>query len=806
MKKLLLPIVILLSLVSILSGCDLYMDESDLKQDNTMNGDGYSAPKTYTDSISTFTYQFNEGVVFIDEKYRPHIFSTQSDTALGVVEIRFAKSIPGNLMPSLGNYLYTGLYDIFEFGLCHQIDVVEQAEGCYVVKGHKVSMRDIFKVYRLKCDFYLAADSVSQENESRSANGEYAIQGRIVPVAKARSSRWEKEFHLINVPLNLAGYAKSPNIQNLVTKELLNISKGPLSDNSRCKLSGELDGYLGAEYVLDIRMSINVDIGEGLVDVRGRLHQGFFAGCLLSRAKANLSIPIFGSTALDHLNPYTNERVKFRANDYILKGARVVFPPISTPAGILEIYATPNFTLDLYTEFKSSEPIGVYYQMDEDIFEFGFHRDPKEKYSYPREKKSSRGISDFFPGDDQLIDYDELGLDNTDSWKFVGNNGTKELTIGAALNLGIEEGVLIDKLINIYFNVNACYDISYNQDFSDKYKARVSILDLGAKQEEELGFANNSKFKENLGVMVNIGARFDYFIDQVDLISIHPKKPFPIIKDESLAFPEMETTVLFNDNLTTDKESWYLAKVKTKNKEYSIDPLSVPRLAIFRTTKPNWTDVGEWDWEFVKIVLPVNEDKKFNKKTVYEYDFGIPIEGSDVLYNRNRYTYIALPYFKTFGGNNYSLGTSFKINGVWGILSDAEQVRVTNATFGDSQTYGFKFSAKTNNTIFVSGWDLRVIVHDASGRPIATKTFDLGKLGGTTDQKFIMFFNGKTNQYYKVAIELYYKNINFEHEEGTFMASELIEIQPAGGTTEVDYSTINSSTGFSEFRDYQILE
>ena len=801
MKKLLYPLTILWSLMIVLSGCDLYLDEEDILQGNITNGDGFSAPKTISDSISTITYQFNEGTVYIDEQYRPHIFSVLQDTAEHTVEIRFAKTIPGNLLPARGDYLATGLCDIFEFGLNHQVDIVEQADGCYILKAHMVSMEEVFKELKIQCDFYLAEDTTN--NESRSGDHDLVI----VPTSRVHNSRFEtKPIPIFYLPLNLAGQTKNPRFKELVTERLLKISKGPLSDDSKVQIHGEFDGYLGAEYVIQLRIKVDVDIKKGYYDVRGILSHQFYAGILLSRAKATLSIPLLGNSESEHTDPHSGEKVEFGPNDFIIKSAKNKSKPITTGIGTFRVYWTPELTLDLYAQYAEEEPIGFYNFFDRELCVLGFHKDPNEFYLYPHEDSSSRGFLDYLELGGFEPDFDDLNLSNTDCYT-IGNNVSKTLTIGAALNPSIEVGLLYNEVFNIYLQAGLCFDVSYNHDFTDKYKAKVNIINYATNEEEQLSYANKSSFESSLALNFAVGGRIDAYIKQVEIINAKFPEPLIITRASSLVSPELETSVFLNENLTTEQQCWFYAKVKTRRKSFISDPLSVPRLAIFRTTKSNWTEVDENEWEFVKTVAPLNDDKKYNKNTIYEYDFGVPVTAGSILNDRKKYTYIAIPYYKGVYGNYYSSGTSFKVNGVWGIINNAEQVRVKNATFGNSQTYGFKFYATANNTILIDGWTLRVTVSDAvSGRTLSTKDFDLGKMDSSATQKFLMFFNGKTNSYYKVDLALYYKSVGVEEELGTSMTSESIDIQPAGGTTEIDYSEINSSTGVSGYGDYQILE
>lgn len=85
-------------------GCTLSLDEPlpDGGED-ILNGDGFSAPKTQQTEFGDVTYQFEEGVRVIDEKYVPYIIYCRNDTAMHHTEILLPRTSPETLSPGEAN-------------------------------------------------------------------------------------------------------------------------------------------------------------------------------------------------------------------------------------------------------------------------------------------------------------------------------------------------------------------------------------------------------------------------------------------------------------------------------------------------------------------------------------------------------------------------------------------------------------------------------------------------------------------------------------------------------------------------------
>lgn len=178
-------IILLLGMMLLAVGCTLSLDEPvpDVGED-TLNGDGFSSPKTEQTELGSVTYQFQDGVRVIDEKYIPYIVTCRNDTTLGHTEILFTKNIPGDLLPRRGELLATTMSQLFQSTLCDEVDAIEASQGGYLMTSHAVSLRKVFKELDFTIDASIAGVYENPDSTaSRSASGDgKQLKGfRLVP-------------------------------------------------------------------------------------------------------------------------------------------------------------------------------------------------------------------------------------------------------------------------------------------------------------------------------------------------------------------------------------------------------------------------------------------------------------------------------------------------------------------------------------------------------------------------------------------------------------------------------------------------
>lgn len=176
----------ILAIIGILifaSGCTLMLDEPPADgNDDTPNGDGFTAPRTEQTEFGDVTYQFQDGVRLINEKYVPYIISCRNDSTLGHTEILFTKNIPSDLLPQRGDYIATTMSQLFQQTLCDEVDNIEETGGGYLLTSHSVPLIKVFKELDFSIDARIAGDYEDSSEQSRSGGNTPKLKGfRLVP-------------------------------------------------------------------------------------------------------------------------------------------------------------------------------------------------------------------------------------------------------------------------------------------------------------------------------------------------------------------------------------------------------------------------------------------------------------------------------------------------------------------------------------------------------------------------------------------------------------------------------------------------
>lgn len=812
MKKMRYIVPVLMALLMVFTGCELYMDEPGAEEP-VANGDGFSAPKSYSDSLSTVVYQFNEGTVLLSEQHRPYIFRFRGDSINSAIEIWFSKSIPSKLLPVRTNYLATDILDVFPEGLCHQVDVVEEIDGCYVVKAHAATMKEVFKDFRITSDFYVLGDTTAvddEEDPSRSGEGQQYKEAKLVPLNGGGNSRdiaVDKPLPLVGVALNVAGFANSDALAEVANDRMKKLAnKVPALSSEKfkmIKLSGELDGYLGLEYDIALRVHIELDSKNDYYDVYLALEQDFFAGVLLSKVRGTLTVPISGwaGSKIKTIagNTVVVKKLEYLINKMPLQGN------ITTGVGVVTVKLEPKLILELFGEFSSEKPVGVYYHKRYQFPRFGFHIDKDRSWVYPFTAPSdARGVQDAIGSMVDFPSFDNYDLDE-ENGNTVGLKDAKaELNAGVVVHFIVELAAQWNKVAEIGVSGDFGYEYKLNYELYDKYN-NIKVKYPGEDDYESVWSSERSKTAHRLFFVPTFYGKIITPWREYDLFSFSEDEAFSHDLGSTPLMPSFKTKVVRDESKSTSEEAWYTATVYEVDGDYKLKPDEAPRLAIFYdTTNGLWQDYGGYT---EMLILPYNAtaDEDYMKGKTYKYSFKLPVSVTSDEEARSK-TYVAMPVFRQFGLSRYSTGVPFKLNGIWGSLSNLEQVRVKNGSMGDSQIYGFKFDVDANYVTSKTKWEARITLSEyniSNGKKTGsvTKNFVLGDFKNNNVGKYLMFFNGKKDKYYHIdiALDCQYGPNYYE------IATERLEgMQSGGGTVEVDYSLMNSSAG-AQF-GYEILE
>ena len=195
----------ILAIIGILifaSGCTLMLDEPAADgNDDTPNGDGFTAPRTEQTELGSVTYQFQDGVRVIDEKYVPYIISCRNDSTLGHTEILFTKNIPSDLLPQRGDYIATTMSQLFQQTLCDEVDNIEETGGGYLLISHSVPLIKVFKELDFSIDARIAGDYEDSSEQSRSGGNTPKLKGFHLVPRHNPHSRGEDDSSEFSEPL-----------------------------------------------------------------------------------------------------------------------------------------------------------------------------------------------------------------------------------------------------------------------------------------------------------------------------------------------------------------------------------------------------------------------------------------------------------------------------------------------------------------------------------------------------------------------------------------------------------------------------
>lgn len=787
----------LLVLLLAFASCNLYMDEEDTAGDNnTESGDGFTAPKTVTDSISTVTYQFNEGTVVLDDRHRPYINLFRADSLNNIIEIHFSKATPANLLPARGNFLVTDMGDIFEDKLCHQVDVVEKDGGAFVVKAHMVKIGDVFKHLKVKSEFYVEGDTAPEKTAAkayaRASSGKRVYRGRAVPVRLSGPTRSAKpvpiQASLLNFKVDFFNVAKgivgSEMADFFKDKDIL--SEKPVGGDAAKKpiVHGTFDGGVGISYDVGLKVVFLYDEDEELIDMHGYLTHTLDLGITINSAKGVVTLPIWGGERVNYKavnSVYGVWKQEITLDKWWIP-AKALEVPIPIPFVGASFYATPNLSVDFFAGVTTEKPIGLYYHYSANLAEFGFHSHGDEQYSYPRGNANGT-------------------VGNGNGWQFAGPDELT-FTAGAQLHFVTQSGISIYKALKAHVDFDISGTASYNNKLFDKYKNMQPIVtDMGTKH--SLVYATDSYVGLDFGLGLTVGGTLDFRVWSVDLFNLTLGDPVSLVSWTRPMYPEFDATVVMDKSRSTTATSAYTATVKLSHRNYLFAPRSIPRLAIFSSTHPDsW---ARHTMYFVKQVA-ANERGDFDPNTTYTYNFDLPVSG-----NTGK-TFIAVPYYLSgvaVSSYYHSTGVPFRLGGTWGKVKDMEQMRVLNGTTGKSQVYAVKLNVNANGGTDVGDFKLRIDVDeykdDGSLKSAGSKSFSLGQLDAGRSPKYIFFFAGRADKLYNVQAMLYTQSADGS-EDGDWLDTESIDVQPAGGEETIDYNDVNQSYGKYYQENYVILE
>lgn len=767
------------------TGCTLMLDEPSSEEDKTENGDGFSAPKTEESEIGRITYQFAEGTLSVDDRYRPYLMRFSIDSAYNNAEIYIAKSIPAEMLPKRGNFLTSRMTDLFEAGLCHEVDVVQDEGNYYVVKAHMASLDDMFEELEMKTDFYVAQENQESQDslpQMVAANGgqsqsepKLKIVGCYKPQVKGLKRSEEEGSDEISDYLLTLGRIVNPNdIQwgdilkekaGKTGKKVRSVMENLFGQEGRkIKFFGEVDGSLAFQASLKYRVRTEFNKKTKYSSNRKTLSVDLFAGVNAQSINGGIRIPILGTksmTAYDkkYCAAFSNYQRTIDDDDFLI----TVKKPEKwfLVGGILpvSVYFDFNVILDIFAsaEFNSSTTLGWY----------------KPILIYDTEVV----VCD---GQEKTIEHE---LNNAES---VGDEyPLQKMELGVALYLNGQFGVTIADILKLYLYGTLTGKACLNHDFTSIYAIDTIYDKSNLLDEEKICAKYGEKSVANLSVTGDLGANLDldlkYWGCTIGSFKVFDNEDIYNKSARIFSSYEIEKVKLVPEASTPN----YFV--------YDVTVSHTPGTETSRNVKLYLLDSKNQSF-----VTKEKETKLSNNLTTYRMQVNKSMYGS---YEKLRWVVVA-DIWRT--GKIYGIPCPMYLYSyeTTARIKNLKQLNVKNGTLTNKdETYAFRFDLQGHLTVN-DGIKICIIIEDENGKSLVTKFYDAGVLCGNFNKKYLMFFNGKRNKKYKVIVGAVYVDSSLDDDDRN-LATDYINLVSCGGEETWDY---NSVFDFNSGSDYEILE
>lgn len=774
------------------TGCTLMLDEPSSEEDKTENGDGFSAPKTEETEIGRITYQFAEGTLSVDDRYRPYLMRFRIDSAYNNAEIYIAKSIPAEMLPKRGSFLTSRMTDLFEAGLCHEVDVVQDEGNYYVVKAHMASIDDMFEELEMKTDYYVAQENQEgQDSQPQmiAANGgqlqsepKLKIVGCYKPQVKGiKRSEEEGSDDRTESLLTYGFIVNADDVQwgDILVQwgDILKEKAGKAGEKvssvmeklfgeqkSKIKFFGEVDASLAGQASLMYRVRTEFNKKTKYSSERITLSVECFAGVNAQNIKGGIRVPILGTESTNvfdkKLNGFKDYLQTIDGDDFLISVKKPEKWFLVGGVVPCSIYFDFNIILDIFAsaEFSSFTTLGLYKN---------FVISDTEVVVCDGQKKT---IDHKLDNNAESVD-DEYPLQN--------------MELGAALYLNGEFGVTVADILKLYLYGTLTGKASLNHDFTSAYAIDTIYDKSNFLDEKEICAKYGEKSVANLSVTGDLGANLDL--------------------DFKFWGMTVESWKLFNNVDLYNKSarifpSYEIEKVKlvpeASTPNYFVYDVTVSHTAGTETSRN--VKLYLLDSKNQSFVTQEKETKLSNNLTTYRMQVDKTMYGS---YERLRWVVVA-DIWKTgkiYGIPSptylYNYETSAKIK-------DLKQLNVKNGVLtNSSETYAFRFDLQGHLTVN-DGIKICIYIEDENGKSLVSKVYDAGVLCGNFNKKYLMYFNGKRNKKYKVIVAALYADSSLEFSDRS-IAMDYIYLLSCGGAETWDY---NSVFDFNSVTDYEVLE
>ncbi|MGM9708000.1 MAG: hypothetical protein ACI3ZB_00110 [Prevotella sp.] len=618
----------LLLLLLVFGSCTLSLDDYENEDGNSVpieNGDGIVSPKTEVSEFGYVTYQFNDGVRILNERYLPYIITAYRDTATAHSEIYLSKNVPVDLVPSPGELMGSTLVDHLGYTISDRVLTVTDVGNAYCVTSEMVPLKVVFK----ELEFQIVADIVRDTTlvESPSRGSEQPLQRCTLRgayqdyITRGLDEIFSKEFTLTSTYFAHHG-GSSTIMEDLAAKRSWKQKFSDFMNDSRVEKELSVDGTdiaFGLETRLRVAICWNLFT---LFDVKVTMVANQIAYFLGKRIQGHVSAPICCTGDLS-----IPKQGDFPAHEYIHNKFFIPALPLSAGLSLKAIEASINvgygLAFDYVIDAKSSSE---FYFSDENEYELlHWNLFSSSEKKYVNSEKPSKVI------------YESSGATGTARFKRgVRLTSHVDFSISAGFTTGIYQG----PSINFYpwkLNLDSYYShvVRNNPDNCKPASLKTEKYEYKATEEvnnvEQVILSNSLEAGSlDLGTLTNDAA--DFFLDLKTTMTAMKvllgsgvvwyvkKSPFPIF----------ETKVNFISNKLSDKKIKYKCNVYVplnthdKCNKYNGSAFRFLHLLIF-----------DKNYNYIKRADPVGSDnidngekafKIFKQDNTYTFEYTLDTE------------------------------------------------------------------------------------------------------------------------------------------------------------------------------------
>lgn len=706
----------------VLAGCTLMIDEPENGDDpSEENGDGFTSPKTVTTDGSIVTYQFTEGTMLLDESYRKYISDVTATDTIGGVEIIFSKDIPAKMMPQRGNGLATELFDLFENGLNHRVDYVENTDRGYRVAAHVVHTKEIYKTLKITAEGYV----VDENPESRTGRG-----GFVGTLGRSRAGNEENKISLVDISVNLLGGMSFSNV-NLKDKQwdLKKFLKGaelPADTKGPVSINGDINAGIGLSIEMGTLVHFEYDSESEFIESWIADYKDVVVGAYAQEIKGTISVALVGNEKREIYHSAKGvPKFASTINDWLLrfspKGSVIVAGPV-----VLRIYPSLSLVADVFASLKTATPLSFGYRSSTVSKPYGFRYEDGELTEIPGPR--DKGKEDSFT---------ETNVDK--SLSFI---------LGSQLHANVGMHFEVYGLLDFSINADATATLTYDKTiYSNKYKIDPPEFN----KEDKPSPIQDAKVSFDVGASLSLEGKVDLRFTTINLFSIKAIPPFTIFSWSMPMRDDYELVSEFRPYTSTFDEYHYLVRVKSRRDGLFITEDKPKYIAFYTndgeyiTYMPLKAEVATGGYddaliEGLEIVLPAEFSKKYGKTI------------TAVLFTEdNQY---ATP--QKFALANESITISNVRQVV--VLSGEKALKMTTG----QQALGLAFNIKGDGKLF--GEDpvyVAVTLKDTAGNEVGYNFTSLYiDPNGMVEKDFLMFIKTPAGKEYTADVEVYYIDRN----------------------------------------------